>query len=109
MVDGRGVFIFGDILEVDGYGEEIHKDIGRECVDDEIDVVICVGNMTKYTYDVIKNNDKEVYYYINNEELLQNIDNILEEGDTILVKGSHSMNLIEVVDYLRKDDDGENL
>ena len=36
-------------------------------------------------------------------------DNILEEGDTILVKGSHSMNLIEVVDYLRKDDDGENL
>ncbi len=109
MVDGRGIFIFGDILEVDGYGEEIHKDIGRECVDDEIDVVICVGNMTKYTYDVIKNNDKEVYYYINNEELLQNIDNILEEGDTILVKGSHSMNLIEVVDYLRKDDDGENL
>ena len=65
--------------------------------------------MTKYTYDVIKDKDKEVYYYMNNENLLQDIDSILEEGDTILVKGSHSMNLIEVVDYLRKDDDGENL
>lgn len=109
MVNGRQVFIFGDILEVDEYGEEIHKDIGYECISDDIDVVICVGNMTKYTYDIIKGKDKEVYYYEHNKELIQDIDSILEDGDTILVKGSHSMNLIEVVDYLRKDNNGKNL
>lgn len=101
-VEGRQVFIFADILEVDNFGEDIHKDVGYACCDSNIDVVICVGEMAKYTYEVTNENDIESYFFNNNSELIDEIDNILMDDDTILIKGSHSMNLLEVVDYLRK-------
>lgn len=108
-VDGRRVFIFADILEVDGYGEEIHKNVGLACVDDDIDVVICVGKLAKYTYEIIKDNDKECYYFDDNDKLIQEIDKIIKKDDTILIKGSHSMNLLEIVNYLEGKNNGENL
>ena len=101
-VEGRRVFIFADILEVDSFAEEIHKDVGYACSDNNIDVVICVGDMAKYTYEVVKENGIENYFFSNNSELICEIDNILMDDDTVLIKGSHSMNLLEVVDYLRK-------
>lgn len=108
-VDGRRVFIFADILEVDSYGEEIHKNVGLACVDDDIDVVICVGKLAKYTYEIIKDNDKECYYFDDNDKLIQEIDKIIKKDDTILIKGSHSMNLLDIVNYLEGKNNGENL
>lgn len=101
-VDGRKVFIFADILETDNFSADIHKSIGKECVDKNIDVVICVGELARYTYDIVKDRNIDSYYFHNNQELLEKIETIIKDGDTILVKGSHSMNLIEVVNYLIK-------
>lgn len=103
-IRGRKVFIFADILEVDNFEEEIHKNVGMAINDNGIDVVICVGKMAKYTYQVVSDSGKEAYYYENNSELIHDIDGILKDGDTILVKGSHSMNLIEVVRYLSEEE-----
>lgn len=100
-VDGRRVFIFGDILELDNYGENIHKEIGSLVLDNNIDVLIAIGNLSKYTYDIVNNSNKKCYYYKNNDELLDNIDKILDDGDTILIKGSHGMKLVDIVDYLK--------
>ena len=100
-VKNRKVFIFADILELDSFGEEIHKDIGKVIIDNKIDVLITVGNLSKYTYDVVFNNI-ECYHYDNNNLLLNDIDNIVKNDDVILIKGSHGMKLIEIVDYLKK-------
>ena len=101
-VDSRRVFIFGDILELDEYGESIHKEIGNIVVDNNIDVFIAVGNLSKYSYDVVNNSLRKCYYFENNELLLENIDRILGERDMVLIKGSHGMKLIDVVNYLKK-------
>ena len=99
-ITNRKVFIFADILELDSFGESIHKDIGRIVLDNNIDVLITVGDLSKYTYDVCLNNI-ESYHYDNNQELIDKIDKIVKNGDTILIKGSHGMKLIEIVDYLK--------
>ena len=58
----------------------------------------------KYIYDMgvdsIKENrmDKQIEFI--NEDIKE-IDKIIDIGDTILVKGSHGMNLIEVVEHLK--------
>ena len=101
-VSGRKVFIFADILEVDNFEEEIHKNVGLAINENKIDVAICIGKMAKYTYQVVNGVLDKAYYYENNDLLLNDIDEILNDGDTILIKGSHSMNLIEVVKYLSK-------
>ena len=100
-VDSRRVFIFGDILELDEYGESIHKDIGNIVIDNNIDVFIAVGNLSKYSYDVVNNANKKCYYFENNDVLLKNIDRILDNNDMVLIKGSHGMKLIDVVNYLK--------
>jgi len=100
-VENRKVFVFADVLELNEYGESIHTEIGNIVVKNNIDVLITVGNLSKYTYEVVDNNNRECYYFESNEQLLENIDEILKDGDTVLVKGSHGMKLIDVVNYLK--------
>ena len=98
---GRKVFIFADILEADGFTKEIHEDVAESIIENKIDVTICVGNQSKYTYEKLKTNNIETYYFESNSDLINNLNSILKEKDTILIKGSHSMKLIEVVNYLK--------
>lgn len=102
-VAGRKVFIFADILETDNFACDIHTSVGDICVENEIDVVICVGELAKKTYQVVIDSQNTGYYFKNNDELLEKIDEIIKDGDTVLVKGSHGMNLRVVVDYLMAD------
>ena len=100
-VNGRKIFIFGDILELDNYAKEIHEEIGKIVIDNKIDVLITVGENANYTYSVCYDANIESYNYDSNQEMLEVIDKIIDIGDTILVKGSHGMNLIEVVKHLK--------
>ena len=100
-VNGRKVFVFGDILELDNYAKEIHEEIGKSVIENKIDVLLTVGDNAKYTYNLVYDNGIEAYHYNNNEEMLKEIDKIIDIGDTILVKGSHGMNLIQVVEHLK--------
>ena len=99
---GRKVFVFADILEVDNFAKNIHEKVAESIIENKIDVTICVGKLSKYTYEKLIINNKETYYFKNNNELINNLNSILKDKDTILIKGSHSMKLIEVVDFLRK-------
>ncbi len=100
-VETRKVFIFGDILELDDYAKEIHEEIGKSIIDHKVDVLLAVGPNAKHTYNVTKRHGIKSYYYKNNKEMIKEIDKIIEPGDTILIKGSHGMKLIEIVDYLK--------
>ena len=100
-VKGRKVFIFGDILGLDKYAEEIHKQVGESVINNKIDVLITVGENAYYTYSVVYDNGIESYHYNNNQEMLEEIDKIIDIGDTILVKGSHGMNLTQIVEHLK--------
>ena len=100
-VDNRKVFIFGDILELEEYGEDIHREIGELVIENNIDVLITVGDLSKYTYDRVNNNDRKCYHFKNNSLLLEEIDRIIDKDDMILIKGSNGMKLVDVVNYLK--------
>ena len=100
-VKGRKVFIFGDILELDEFAKEIHEEVGKSVISNKIDVLITVGENSYNTYSIVYDKDIEAYHYDNNDEMINEIDKIIDIGDTILVKGSHGMNLIQVVEHLK--------
>lgn len=100
-VNNRRVFIFADILELDSYGEEIHTKIGQIMLDNKINLLITVGPLSKYTHEVFNAQNKNCYHFDNNQQLLAEIKSLINNDDFILIKGSHSMNLIEVVNYLK--------
>ena len=101
-IRGRKVFIFADILELDEYGKDIHEEIGKSVIENKIDLLITVGELSRYTHNFVYDNNVLAYHFNSNDDLIKVIDDLTDHGDTILVKGSHGMNLIEVVEYLKK-------
>lgn len=100
----RKIFLFGDILELGEYTEEIHRNIGNEIVNNNIDIVITVGDYSKYTIEEIKKNgfNKNNIFHFNKENDTYNfLKKLLNSKDIILIKGSHSMNLINIVSTIK--------
>lgn len=102
-VKGRKIAYLGDMFELGDYEEEAHKEVGKLVKDNNIDILITVGNISKLIYTSAINNgmNKDNVYNFNNiEETYPLLDKILTKGDTILLKASHSMEFHKVVDYL---------
>ena len=70
------------------------------CVDKNIDVLVCVGKESHYLYEQALCGIKQCYYFENNELLSHALHDILQDHDVVLVKGSHSMNLKEIVEKI---------
>lgn len=96
----RKVAILADMLELGQYSEKLHRVVGQYIVDKGIDVFVCVGKEAYFMYDETKKYLNHVFYYENNQQLIDDLKNIICDDDVILVKGSHSMNLKEVVDSI---------
>ena len=48
------------------------------------------------------NENYNLYYFEQTEELMQELDQIVRQGDTVLVKASHGMNFIKIIDHFTK-------
>ena len=97
----RRIIVIGDMLELGDFSEEIHTDLGKELVNKDIDIFLTIGEEIKYTADVLKENEKEVYEFTNNEMAIKKLKSILQDGDVILIKASNSMKFKEIVDAIK--------
>lgn len=103
--EGRKVAILGDMFELGAREKELHGEVGKYAVEKEIDILLCVGNLSKYMYEeAMRDWDGviDVRYFEGKEELPELLPDILTEGDTILVKASHGMHFEEIVEWLAK-------
>jgi len=83
----------------------IHKNIGKEVINNNIDILITIGNLSKQIdNEVLKLgfNKDNIYHFNSQEESYNLLDKVLIKGDVILLKGSHAMNLDNIVKYLIK-------
>ena len=96
----RKVAILADMLELGDYSQQLHEKVGSYVASKGIDILVCVGKEAKYIYQKARESMKDVYYFESNQEVIARLDELLKEDDVILVKGSHSMNLKEVVEKI---------
>ena len=96
----RKVAILADMLELGEYSQQLHEEVGSYVASKGIDILVCVGKEAKYIYQKARESMKDVYYFESNQEVIARLDELLKEDDVILVKGSHSMNLKEVVEKI---------
>ncbi|MBE5958001.1 MAG: UDP-N-acetylmuramoyl-tripeptide--D-alanyl-D-alanine ligase [Lachnospiraceae bacterium] len=98
---GRKVAIIGDMFELGDNEEQLHSSVGEYASTKNIDVIICVGRLSKFIYDSIKKTKKENLYYFNDkQELIDNLFNLLKKDDIVLVKASNGMKFKEIVKIL---------
>ena len=100
----RKILVLGDVLELGEYSRSIHEEIYNEILKYKFDYLIMVGPELKKASKVLEdaNYDMNTVYFFNNEkESYETIDKLLSPGDVMLLKGSHSMDLINIVNRLR--------
>ena len=101
--NNRKIAILGDMLELGDYTEEIHRKIGEDVVNNNIDILIMVGNFSLYIKDeALKKgfNKDNIYSFEKQEDTYNLLNNLLKEGDLVLVKGSHGINLDKLVEEM---------
>ncbi len=104
QADGRKVAILGDMFELGTEELELHEQIGTYCAQKGIDVLLCVGirseHMAKAALMALSTKHMEVHHYVTREELQQELADLLQPGDTILIKASHGMHFEQLVNEL---------
>ncbi|HYE82690.1 MAG TPA: UDP-N-acetylmuramoyl-tripeptide--D-alanyl-D-alanine ligase [Clostridia bacterium] len=101
----RSVCIFADMLELGDTSEKEHYGIGEYAAASGVDVIVASGN---FSGAVIRGaeasgmDSKNVYAFPTKEEAAFQLEKILKPGDIVLVKGSRSMKMEYIVDFLRE-------
>jgi UDP-N-acetylmuramoyl-tripeptide--D-alanyl-D-alanine ligase len=100
--EGRIVAVLGDMLELGEFSEGEHRDVGKMISRAGVDVFIAVGEEMALAADECKkdaaeNGWPEVFVFSDAVETGNNIMNILQQGDTVLIKGSRSMTMERIV------------
>lgn len=102
--DTRKVAILGDMFELGADEAKLHKGIGEYVAKTGIDMLVTVGNISENID--IGAKEKEFngtcMHYSTLEECLEDLENTLENNDTILVKASHGMHLEKIINLLTK-------
>ncbi|MCL2688562.1 MAG: UDP-N-acetylmuramoyl-tripeptide--D-alanyl-D-alanine ligase [Chitinispirillia bacterium] len=93
------VAIVGDMGELEQYSNKLHLKLGEELVKSDVQKVIAVGKFSEYVASgAVKAglSSKKIFCAADSAEALKLCRSVLEEGETVLLKGSRSVGLEKV-------------
>lgn len=100
---GRRIAVLGDMAELGSLSELAHFRLGEQVAHRSIDVLVTVGDRARRIADGAKAagmDPDSVRPCATTDEAVEVLDDMLDEGDTVLVKASRSMGLEAVVEGL---------
>jgi UDP-N-acetylmuramoyl-tripeptide--D-alanyl-D-alanine ligase len=99
-VKGRRIAVLGDMLELGSFSADAHEAAGRDAAR-STDVLIGIGELSRMVVDAARTAGlAEAYWASEPGEALVVLRRMQLPGDTILVKGSHSLALDRLADTL---------
>jgi MurE/MurF fusion protein len=103
MAEGkRTLFVAGDMYELGGESEALHKEIGRHAVADGYSKIYAVGNFAHALAEgaIAAGLKKDRVFVGTKDQVIERLRNDLESADWVLVKGSRGMAMETVVSAL---------
>ena len=99
----RKVAILGDMFELGLEEESMHFEVGAFGGEKDLDLVICIGSLSKSTYEGFKSKHFEnVLHFETKDDFFKNMNELLKVEDTILLKASNGMAFSEIVAILKE-------
>jgi UDP-N-acetylmuramoyl-tripeptide--D-alanyl-D-alanine ligase len=99
-VRGRRIAVIGDMLELGALSADAHEEVGREA-GRSTDLLVGVGELARTAVDAARRAGlREAHVVADGAEALVLLKRLQKPGDTILVKGSHSLALDRLADAL---------
>ena len=98
----RKIAVLGDMFELGEYSIELHRKVGEEVAKNNIDILLCAGENSKYIIEGAKkiNKDINAELFKEKEEITKKLSNEIRKGDVILVKASNGMKFFEICQKL---------
>lgn len=102
-VEGKKYLVLADMLELGEDASTYHYDIGKYLSNKKIDEVIVVGELAMNIKRAIIESCSGIktYSFSDNEEVAIYLMAVMQPADVVLLKGSNSMHLNEVVQILK--------
>ena len=99
----RRVAILGDMLELGGQSERLHREVGSFAARNDVDCLVCCGDMAAFIYEeYMTAGGKSARFFHAKNKLISAIPEFIREGDAVLVKASRGMKFEELLPYLNK-------
>ncbi|MEE0920298.1 MAG: UDP-N-acetylmuramoyl-tripeptide--D-alanyl-D-alanine ligase [Lachnospiraceae bacterium] len=99
----KRIAVLGDMFELGTDEKQLHYEVGQYAAQRNLEIIICIGDLCKNLYEgakSVENTVSRAYYYVDKESFLDEINNIISNGDIILIKASHGMHFEEIVNKL---------
>lgn len=100
MEGAKRIAVLGDMLELGGYTEEAHRQIGKKVAELKIDFLLTVGERAKFMADeALKSglNENQIVKFAQSEEAGRFLQEKIQSGDLILIKGSQGVRMEKIV------------
>lgn len=101
QAEGRKVAILGDMFELGKNEKSLHEKVGNIAGSLDLDMIICIGRLSKYIADGAKNGKADVLYFETKDDFEKNLLEYLHAGDTVLIKASNGMKFNTIVNTLQ--------
>ncbi len=97
----RKIAVLGDMLELGDYTEQAHKEIGN-LAGSIANVLVCVGDKSKFIGESASSqiSPENVFYFDTANDARFKVQELVEEGDIVLVKGSQGMRMERIVEEI---------
>lgn len=99
---GRKVAVLGDMLELGSYSNQAHHDAGKEA--SEVCNILCVvgprGRIIAEGALEEGMDENKIFEYDNSEQAGDEIQNLIQKGDVILVKGSQGVRMEKIIENI---------
>lgn len=103
-IDGRKIAVLGDMLELGAQSIELHESLAEVLDPKEVQSLYLIGNDMKYLYDKLSSvYPPESIFYFNADQLddlYNQLNAEIYEGDQVLLKASHGIHLEKLLDKL---------
>ena len=69
---GRKIAVLGDMFELGEFAKGLHEKVGKEVVENSIDILVCSGENAKYIIESAKKygmNSNNIYYFESRNEI----------------------------------------
>ena len=99
----RRIAVMGDMLELGEETEEKHRAVGKKFLVSKGDIFFAVGQRMKFAGEELEKNKfskNNLFYFASPLEAGKKLQEIIQAGDLILVKGSQGMRMEKVVEEI---------
>ncbi|MDD5032635.1 MAG: UDP-N-acetylmuramoyl-tripeptide--D-alanyl-D-alanine ligase [Candidatus Pacebacteria bacterium] len=99
----RKIVVLGDMLQLGKYAIESHKAMAEYILKSGAKIVFSIGPRMKFMAETLRENNfiaKNIFEFPDSSAAKKKVEEIIEEGDLILVKGSQSMRMEKIVEEI---------